>query len=209
MHTVNQIVDIVTHVTTKSRSRVSLLARRLTDGGVLPKSRGRHIKLVDRSAAVALLFTAARADRVEDAVSTSQAFAALPYQRHVGGYDPVENKTGETPRAIFHEFAVQPNLTLAQCLDVLLAPNADRRCTLTVSRDVGGQPSAVVKIHTETGVSSSVHFYHDSDAKSRSRETFELSADDFDALRELLAREGGVSFTGAAMGGDGDGGSAK
>ena len=200
MHTVNQIVDIVTHVTSKPRSRVSLLARRLTDGGVLPKSSGRHIKLVDRSAAVALLFTAARADRVEDAVSTSKEFAALPYQRHVGGYDPVENKTGKTAGAIFYQFAVQPNLTLAQCLDVLLAPDADRRCTLSLSRDVGGQPSAVVKIHTETGVSSSVLFYQDSDAKSRSRETFELSADDFDALRDLLAREGGVSFTGGGTG---------
>ncbi len=188
MHTVNQIVDIVTHVTSKPRSRVSLLARRLTDGGVLPKSRGRHIKLVDRSAAVALLFAAARADRVEDAVSTSQAFAVLPYQRQVGGYDEAENKTGETPRAIFHEFAVQPNLTLAQCLNVLLAPDADRRCTLTLSRDVGGQPSAVVKIHTETGVSSSVLFYHDSDAKSRSRYFLVLCADEFVDLIVLFLR---------------------
>ena len=133
MHTVNQIVDIVTHVTSKPRSRVSLLARRLTDGGVLPKSSGRHIKLVDRSAAVALLFTAARADRVEDAVSTSQAFAVLPYRGDSFGLVRAEMKRGGPPTVI--EPKAQLGLPLAEHLVALLAPDAKDRCTLGLAKD--------------------------------------------------------------------------
>ncbi len=205
MHTVTETVAIISHVTGKLRGRVAEISRRLIDDGVLPKSSGRAVVRIDHSSAVLLLFAAARADRVADASKTATEFAALPHRHNLFGLDPAESKPVKTLSVIKHELKVHPGLTLAECLAGLLAPDATDRCTLGLAKDASGRPSAVVKIHLQNGANSSMLFFEDDTADSWSRETFTLSADAFDALRDLLAREGGVSFVGAATGWGGDG----
>lgn len=92
MQTVSQTIEDVSYVLGLPRSRVNSIARALIDAGILPKSSGRDIKLVEPTSLGGLLAAAAMAEKVDEAASIARRFMGL----RIGG-----DADGETFAAVF------------------------------------------------------------------------------------------------------------
>jgi len=77
MPTVAQLVDALTEMTGERRARVNMMARRLIDDGLMPKSSGRDIAQVDAESVVNLLFAVAFAEKGADAARTAREWGDL------------------------------------------------------------------------------------------------------------------------------------
>ena len=191
MPTVQQTVDEFSRLTGSTRTRVNQIARRLIDEGQLPKSAGKDIKEVVPADAMLLLFAIPLTDRVADAPSVARAFADLPHQGQKSVFDPTQMAGKSGVRKIEMPSAERTAARLASVVGELLAPSSDQRCNqLNLSRDAHGQLSAEIKLRGPAGFETTVYFHHDGDESALSRQTFTLTSEGFEALRNFLARDG-------------------
>jgi hypothetical protein len=79
MPTVAQLVDALTEMTGERRARVNMMARRLIDDGLMPKSIGRDVAQVNAESVVNLLFAVAFAERGADATRTAREWGDLKW----------------------------------------------------------------------------------------------------------------------------------
>jgi hypothetical protein len=196
MPTVQQTVDEFSRLTGATRTRVNQIARRLIDDGQLPKSAGKDIKEVNPADAMLLLFAIPLTDRVADAPSVAKAFAELPHQGQKSVLDPTQMAGKSRVRKIVMPSADRTAAKLASVVGELLAPSSDQRCKqLNLSRDAHGQLSAEIKLQGPAGFETSVYFHHDGDVSASSRQTFTLTSEGFEALRDFLEPDSKVHET--------------
>ncbi len=77
MPTVAQLVDALALITGERRARVNMMARRLIDDGLMPKSSGRDVAQVDAASVVNLIFAVAFAEKAADAARTAREWGDL------------------------------------------------------------------------------------------------------------------------------------
>ena len=79
MPTVAQLVAALALITGGRQARVSMMARRLIDDGLMPKSSGRDIAQIDAVSVVNLIFAVAFAERAADAARTAREWGDLKW----------------------------------------------------------------------------------------------------------------------------------
>ena len=79
MPTAAQLVDVLALMTGERRARVNMMARRLIDDGLMPRSRGRDVAQVDAKSVVNLLFAVAFAEKGADAARTAREWGDLKW----------------------------------------------------------------------------------------------------------------------------------
>ncbi len=79
MPSVAQLVDALAVVTGERQARVNMMARRLIDEGLMPKSSGRDIAQVDAASVANLIFAVAFAEKAADAARTAREWGDLEW----------------------------------------------------------------------------------------------------------------------------------
>ncbi len=89
MPTVAQLVDVLALITGERQARVNMMARRLIDDGLMPKSSGRDIAQVDAASVANLIFAVAFAERAADAARAAREWGDLMWlpDEHIGPTD--------------------------------------------------------------------------------------------------------------------------
>lgn len=77
MQTVSQTINDLSYVMGIPRTRVNTIARELIDAGVLPKSSGRDIKLIDATQLCGFVCALAMADKAAEAREVAETIMAL------------------------------------------------------------------------------------------------------------------------------------
>jgi hypothetical protein len=84
MVAVSELVDLVAEATEEPVATVRMMARRLIDDDVLPKSVGARIPHVTHEHVASLLFTVIAKPAIKDSARTARAFGALVYNGRPG-----------------------------------------------------------------------------------------------------------------------------
>ncbi len=205
MRTVKQLVDIVTFLTSEPRGRVTQMARRLMDDGLLPKSIGRDIKNVDFSAAFLPVFAIAFAKRAADASSVASKIAALPLLTATLG----PNELDLLKDTIAKQIGIHIEMPLADVLGRFIASDTVLECQLEITRGGDGRYGAAFAFAGESDSHYSwLNFGHDHAHVGFTWQSFNLGAPGFASMRTLFRAKDPPdipSFTDTANDGGDDG----
>ena len=183
MASVSQSIKIFSHVTGEQWSRVNLLARRLIDYDMMPKSTGRAVKHIDPASAANLLFAIAFADTNAAAPTVAKKFRGIPCPAESG------KRLGDVVAGV-----LSGKLTARQ---------------IDFYRDSAGRFSALVRLILPDDKESQLHFYTAGGGGTFAQRTYSINSLGLRQLQYILNRDDlpeEIEFAGSvATDGGGDG----
>jgi hypothetical protein len=163
MATVKQAIKIFSYITGEQWSRVNLLARRLIDYDMIPKSTGRDVKQIDPGSAANLLFAIAFADTNAAAPTVAKKFMGIPCPANPG------KRLGGV---------------VASVLGGKLAARQ-----IDFHRDSAGLFSATVRLILPDNEESLMHFHTGPSARAFVQRTFSINNLGLQQIQYILGRE--------------------
>lgn len=170
MHPAKECVDIAASVCGFPRSHVDQRTRALIDAGILPKSKGKQIALLNAEQLFLIIACSAFSDRRADAPNVALAFRDLPLA--VG-----DKLIGEGGPGLYFENALEMH--------------SYKSCRMELSATRNGYVASLwCELASSTGQESEIllSFFRNPKWGGYTKRTFALSSEGFQVMRNLWSR---------------------